>query len=73
MITAFVFSDTVDGIMARMSKRSSRWGAFLDSTLDRVGDAAVFGGLVLYYAAPRARTPRPPLRTRSGLPSSTVR
>lgn len=50
VITAFVFSDTVDGIMARMSGRSSRWGAFLDSTLDRVGDAAVFGGLVLYYA-----------------------
>ncbi|MBK6874532.1 MAG: CDP-alcohol phosphatidyltransferase family protein [Kineosporiaceae bacterium] len=50
VITAFVFADTVDGIMARMSNRSSRWGAFLDSTLDRVGDAAVFGGLVLYYA-----------------------
>ena len=51
VITAFVFSDTVDGIMARMSQRSSDWGAFLDSTLDRVGDAAVFGGLVLYYAS----------------------
>ena len=50
MITAFVFSDTLDGIMARMSERSSAWGAFLDSTLDRVGDAAVFGGLVLYFA-----------------------
>jgi CDP-diacylglycerol--glycerol-3-phosphate 3-phosphatidyltransferase len=50
VITAFVFSDTVDGIMARMSQRSGRWGAFLDSTLDRVGDAAVFGGLVLYFA-----------------------
>jgi CDP-diacylglycerol--glycerol-3-phosphate 3-phosphatidyltransferase len=50
VITVFVFSDTVDGIMARMSQRSSTWGAFLDSTLDRVGDAAVFGGLVLYFA-----------------------
>ncbi|NLT54154.1 MAG: CDP-alcohol phosphatidyltransferase family protein [Actinomycetales bacterium] len=50
VITAFVFSDTVDGIMARMSHRSCSWGAFLDSTLDRVGDAAVFGGLVLCYA-----------------------
>ena len=50
MITAFVFSDTVDGIMARASNRSSTWGAYLDSTLDRLGDAAVFGGLVLYYA-----------------------
>lgn len=52
VVAAFVFSDTVDGIMARTSQRSSRWGAFLDSTLDRVGDAAVFGGLILYYAGP---------------------
>jgi CDP-diacylglycerol--glycerol-3-phosphate 3-phosphatidyltransferase len=50
VISLFVFSDTVDGIMARISQRSSDWGAFLDSTLDRVGDAAVFGGLVLFYA-----------------------
>ena len=49
VITAFVFSDTVDGIMARASGRSSSWGAYLDSTLDRVGDAAIFGGLVLWY------------------------
>jgi CDP-diacylglycerol--glycerol-3-phosphate 3-phosphatidyltransferase len=49
VITAFVFSDTIDGIMARVAGRSSTWGAFLDSTLDRVGDAAVFGGLVLYF------------------------
>jgi CDP-diacylglycerol---glycerol-3-phosphate 3-phosphatidyltransferase len=50
VITAFVFSDTVDGIMARLQGRSSVWGAFLDSTLDRVGDAAVFSGLLLFYA-----------------------
>jgi CDP-diacylglycerol--glycerol-3-phosphate 3-phosphatidyltransferase len=50
VITAFVFADTLDGIMARRLGRSSRWGAYLDSTLDRVGDAAVFGGLVLWYA-----------------------
>ena len=48
VITAFVFSDLIDGHMARTSGRSSRWGAFLDSTLDRIGDAAIFGGLVLY-------------------------
>jgi CDP-diacylglycerol--glycerol-3-phosphate 3-phosphatidyltransferase len=50
VITAFVFSDTVDGVMARMSGRSGKWGAYLDSTLDRVGDSAIFGGLVLWYA-----------------------
>ena len=52
VITAFVFSDTVDGIMARESGRSSKWGAYLDSTLDRIGDSAIFGGLVLFYAGP---------------------
>ena len=49
-ITVFVFSDMLDGNMARLSGRSSTWGAYLDSTLDRVGDAAIFGGLVLYFA-----------------------
>ncbi len=57
VITAFVFSDTVDGIMARRSGRSSTWGAFLDSTLDRVADASVFGGLVLFYAGGQSVRP----------------
>ncbi|MFI0942101.1 phosphatidylinositol phosphate synthase [Streptomyces sp. NPDC021020] len=50
VITLFVFSDLVDGNMARQMGRSSRWGAFLDSTLDRVADGAVFGGLAMWYA-----------------------
>jgi CDP-diacylglycerol--glycerol-3-phosphate 3-phosphatidyltransferase len=50
VITLFVFSDLVDGNMARQLGRSSRWGAFLDSTLDRVADGAVFAGLTLWYA-----------------------
>ncbi|NRQ50526.1 phosphatidylinositol phosphate synthase [Aeromicrobium stalagmiti] len=49
VVTAFVFSDIMDGYMARKLGTSSKWGAFLDSTLDRVGDAAVFGGIMLYY------------------------
>lgn len=52
VITVFVFSDLVDGHMARLSGTSSAWGAFLDSTLDRMGDAAIFAGLVLYYMGP---------------------
>jgi len=52
VITAFVFSDIVDGAMARASGRVSPFGAFLDSTLDRIGDAAVFGGLAMYYVGP---------------------
>ena len=50
VVTLFIFSDNVDGVMARMSGRQGPWGAYLDSTLDRVGDAAIFGGLVLYFA-----------------------
>jgi CDP-diacylglycerol--glycerol-3-phosphate 3-phosphatidyltransferase len=49
VMVLFVFSDTLDGTMARLSGRSSQWGAYLDSTLDRVSDAAVFGSFVLYY------------------------
>jgi CDP-diacylglycerol--glycerol-3-phosphate 3-phosphatidyltransferase len=50
VITAFVFSDLVDGAMARKIGRSSVFGAFWDSTLDRLGDGAIFGGLALYFA-----------------------
>jgi CDP-diacylglycerol--glycerol-3-phosphate 3-phosphatidyltransferase len=57
VVTAFVFSDMVDGHMARLSGRTSSWGAFLDSTLDRFGDAAIFGGLVLYYVGPADSEP----------------
>ncbi len=52
VITAFVFSDLVDGAMARVTGRTSKFGAFFDSTLDRIGDGAIFGGLVLYFAGP---------------------
>ena len=52
VITAFVFSDLVDGAMARRIGSGSKFGAFFDSTLDRIGDGAIFGGLVLYYAGP---------------------
>ena len=52
VITAFVFSDLVDGAMARKSGRVSVFGNFLDSTLDRIGDASVFGGLAMYYVGP---------------------
>ena len=67
VITAFVFSDTVDGIMARGSGRSSTWGAFLDSTLDRVADASIFGGLVLFYAGGQLLRPGGALEVRAGI------
>jgi CDP-diacylglycerol--glycerol-3-phosphate 3-phosphatidyltransferase len=49
-ITCFVFSDLIDGQIARALGRTSVWGAFLDSALDRVGDAAVFGSIAFWYA-----------------------
>ena len=52
VITVFVFSDMIDGYMARTSGQTSPFGAFLDSTLDRIGDAAIFGGLAMYYVGP---------------------
>lgn len=48
VITVFVLADMLDGVLARMTGKGSTWGAFLDSTLDRLGDAAVFSGLILY-------------------------
>jgi CDP-diacylglycerol--glycerol-3-phosphate 3-phosphatidyltransferase/CDP-diacylglycerol--inositol 3-phosphatidyltransferase len=57
VIVAFVFSDLIDGLMARLSGQSSSWGAFLDSTLDRFGDAAIFAGLAMYYAGPGESQP----------------
>ena len=52
VITCFVFSDMIDGYMARTTGTVSPFGAFLDSTLDRIGDAAIFGGLAMYYVGP---------------------
>lgn len=43
-------SDLLDGTMARLSGTSGPWGNFLDATMDRLADGAVFGGLVLYGA-----------------------
>ena len=50
VIAAFVFSDLLDGTMARASGRVTKFGAFWDSTLDRIGDGAIFMGLALYFA-----------------------
>lgn len=44
-----VLTDLLDGAMARKLGRSSRFGAWLDSTCDRVADAAIFSGLVLWF------------------------
>ena len=50
VVTFFVLADMLDGLMAKLNDSASPWGAFLDSSLDRLGDGAVFGGLLLYFA-----------------------
>ena len=42
--------DVLDGTVARRTGRSSVFGAFYDSALDRISDGAVLGGLVYFYA-----------------------
>lgn len=47
-LAVVLFCDSIDGVLARMSGTSSPFGAFLDSTMDRLGDGAVFGSLTAY-------------------------
>src|SRR5262245_29376168 len=47
--TFSAFTDILDGSMARARGTSSTFGAFLDSTMDRVADGAIFAGLA-YWA-----------------------
>src|SRR4051812_23959379 len=42
--------DMLDGQVARREKRVTAFGAFLDSTLDRYSDMALYMGLLVYYA-----------------------
>ena len=48
LITAVGLFDAIDGILARMMGRTSRFGAFLDSTLDRFSEAVIYLGLFIY-------------------------
>lgn len=50
-ICALALSDLFDGTMARLSAQGpSKWGGFLDSTIDRVTDSAIAIGLLIYLA-----------------------
>lgn len=48
-VTVFIFSDVIDGIMARQQERTGKWGGFLDSTLDRFADGALFAGVSIWF------------------------
>jgi phosphatidylinositol phosphate synthase len=50
VITLCCLLDVLDGAMARARGTSTRFGALLDSTMDRVADGALFGALVWWQA-----------------------
>jgi CDP-diacylglycerol--glycerol-3-phosphate 3-phosphatidyltransferase len=50
ILFVLALSDLLDGTMARMAGSSGPWGNFLDATLDRISDGAIFGGLALFGA-----------------------
>lgn len=50
ILWAAAMLDMVDGTLARISKSESKFGAFLDSTLDRYSESITFLGLAVYYA-----------------------
>ena len=47
--TCFVLTDMLDGTLARIKGTTGKFGAFLDSTMDRVADSAVFAGLAAWF------------------------
>jgi phosphatidylglycerophosphate synthase len=49
LVVANLF-DMLDGQVARLSGRVTRFGGFLDSSLDRLSDMVVFVGLMVFYA-----------------------
>lgn len=59
LVGLVLFADSIDGILARMTGQSSKYGAFLDSTMDRITDGIVFGSLLWWAIV--------------GLPEGTVR
>jgi CDP-diacylglycerol--glycerol-3-phosphate 3-phosphatidyltransferase len=49
IICVFALSDLFDGTMARISQKgSSKWGGFLDSTIDRITDSAILIGVCIF-------------------------
>ncbi len=50
LVVVFALTDFLDGTMARMKGGSTRFGAFLDSSMDRVADAGIFGSIAYYLA-----------------------
>lgn len=54
LIVASLF-DSLDGTLARVIGRATRFGAFLDSTMDRFSEAVIFFGLFIYLSSQNQR------------------
>ena len=50
IVTSFALTDALDGTMARMRGGTGKFGALLDSSMDRIADGAVFGAVAYYLA-----------------------
>jgi len=50
LITVCALTDLLDGTMARLRGSTGKWGALLDSTVDRISDAAVLGAVSYWLA-----------------------
>jgi CDP-diacylglycerol--glycerol-3-phosphate 3-phosphatidyltransferase len=50
IVTACALTDVLDGTMARIKGATGKFGALLDSSMDRIADGAVFGAVVYYLA-----------------------
>jgi CDP-diacylglycerol--glycerol-3-phosphate 3-phosphatidyltransferase len=48
--------DLLDGALARFTKRTTKFGAVLDSTVDRISEAATLCGLLIWYVAKEGAT-----------------
>jgi CDP-diacylglycerol--glycerol-3-phosphate 3-phosphatidyltransferase len=55
LILAGIF-DAIDGALARLLDRATRFGAFLDSTMDRFSEAAIFLGVLIHFQRQDAST-----------------
>jgi CDP-diacylglycerol--glycerol-3-phosphate 3-phosphatidyltransferase len=62
--------DMLDGSVARITRKASRFGALLDSTIDRYNDAVICAGIIVHYLL--ARETRPVMLTTSVLVGSLL-
>jgi CDP-diacylglycerol---glycerol-3-phosphate 3-phosphatidyltransferase len=55
IVAFFALTDMLDGTMARLSGGTTRFGAFLDSSMDRIADGAIFGSVAFWLATQQDR------------------